>query len=102
MSGLGFGLIGIVPLAPVGPLGGLIQLILAELERPADCQVDIPDQFFRYLDSYLYHPRTPPLGIWGYLKLMQLQPSPRVKAPAELCFLACMTLCCAAWHDLST
>src|ERR1700729_3196706 len=58
MSGLACELIVIFPLAPSRLLGGLIQLVLAELERPANCQVDIPDKLFRYLDRYLYHATT--------------------------------------------
>jgi hypothetical protein len=37
------------------PLGGLIQLVLAELERPANCQIDIADEVFRYLYRNLDH-----------------------------------------------
>jgi hypothetical protein len=32
---------------------------LAELERSANCQIDIADELFRYLHGDLYHPRPP-------------------------------------------
>jgi hypothetical protein len=43
MSGLARGLIVIFPLAPSCLLVGFIELVLAKLERAANCQVDIPD-----------------------------------------------------------
>jgi hypothetical protein len=55
MSGLACGLIVIVPLARSCLLGGLIHLVLAKLERVANCHVDIADEVFRYLDRNRDH-----------------------------------------------
>jgi hypothetical protein len=69
MSGLACGLIVIVPLPPSCLLGGLIQLVLAELERPANCQVDIADELLRYLDRNLDHQ----ILLLRYLELSKLE-----------------------------
>jgi len=55
MSGLVCGLIVIVHEAGSCKSGCLIQLILSELEHRADGHVDIADQHFRHLNSYLGH-----------------------------------------------
>jgi hypothetical protein len=71
MSGLACGLIVIVivPLARSRLLGGLIQFVLAELDRPANCHIDIANELFRYLDRNLDHETLP----FRYLELSKLE-----------------------------
>jgi hypothetical protein len=69
MSGLACGLIVIGPLARSRLLGGLIQLVLAELERMANCHVDLADELFRYLNRNLDHQILP----LRYLELSKIR-----------------------------
>jgi len=57
MSGLLGGLV-VIPLRRSWLAGYLIQLILSALEHRTDGHVDIADQGFRYLNSYLDHSIT--------------------------------------------
>jgi hypothetical protein len=61
MSGLLGGLV-VIPLGRSWLPGCVIQLILSVLKHLADGHVDIADQRFRYLNSYLDH-RLPRIEI---------------------------------------